>query len=117
MNDMEDSESGSMAAPEGKFKVTARRWWIATFRVLNRVTDIVEADWAIIKREGDLFGGAFIFLLGLLNMQSGKYCDGNAADYLACTRPTTYYYYNGFEIFLIIVGIFLILLWFQKRRS
>jgi hypothetical protein len=52
-----------------------------------------------------------------LNLQSGKYCDGNAADYLACTRPTTYYYYNGFEIFLIIAGIFLILLWFQKEEN
>ena len=102
---------------ESGFKVLARRWWIATFRVLDRVTDIVEADWEIIKREGDLFGGAFILLLGALNVQSGKYCDGNASDYLSCTRPTTYYYYNGLEIALIIIGVFLILLWFQKRKA
>ena len=117
MNDMEDTQDGSAVVHESHFKIILRRWWIATFRVLDRVTDIVEADWHIIKREGDLFGGTFIFLIGALNVQSGKYCDGNTADYLSCTRPTTYYYYNGLEIAIIIVGVFLILLWFQKRKA
>ena len=117
MNDMEETESGSERAPENRFKVIARRLWIATFNMFDRIMDVVEADWKIIKREGDLFGGTFLLLLGLLNIESGKYCDGNTADYLSCTRPTTYYYYNGLEIALIIIGVFLILLWFQKRKQ
>jgi hypothetical protein len=114
---MEDMQEHSMSIPrESLFKVFARRAWIVSVRLLDRLTDVVEADWHIIKREGDLFAGTFIGLIGLLNVQSGKYCDGNASDYLSCTRPTTYYYYNGLEVALIIIGVFLVLLWFFKRN-
>ncbi len=108
-------ESGAHARSESSFKVIARRAWINTFRFFDHLLDVVEADWEIIRREGDLFAGAFIGLVGLLNVESGKYCDGNSADYLSCTRPTTYYYYNGLEVALIIIGVFLILLWWTKR--
>ena len=113
---MDEMIEGSVRrSSESIFKRLARAIWVGFFVVADAVMDIIERDWHIIKREGDLFGGAFILLLGALNVQSGKYCDGNAADYLSCTRPTTYYYYNGLEVALIIIGVFLILLWFQKR--
>jgi hypothetical protein len=78
--------------------------------------DKLEADWLIVRRESDIFLGATLFSIGLLNFHSGKYCDGNAADYLSCTRPVTYYYYTWIEIGLVILGVYLILLWFLQRE-
>ena len=93
----------------------ARRAWLISFRFLDRLMDIVENDWSVVRREGNLFFGASLILLGLLNFQSNKYCDGNGASYLSCTQPTTYYYYGALEITLIIIGTFFVLLWFAKR--
>jgi hypothetical protein len=70
----------------------------------------------IIQREIDIFLGTAMVLVGLLNFHSGKYCDGNTADYLSCTRPNTYYYFTGFDIVLVVLGAFLILIWFLKNR-
>jgi hypothetical protein len=88
-------------------------WILSTF---DHVMDALEVDWKIIKQQSDLFLGALLFLLGLLDFHSGKYCDGNTADYLSCTRPVTYYYYTWLEMILIILGVTLILLWFMKRN-
>jgi len=88
------------------------QWIIATF---DRLMDALEYDWVIIRREYDIFLGALLFLTGLLDFHSGKYCDGNTADYLSCTRPVTFYYYTWLEIILIILGVGFILLWFMKR--
>jgi hypothetical protein len=89
-------------------------WFLIVF---DRTMDTLEEDWAIVRQQSDLFLGALLFLLGLLDFHSGKYCDGNTADYLSCTRPVTYYYYTWLEIILIILGVILILLWFMKRGS
>lgn len=71
----------------------------------------------IMRREGNLFFGAFFFLLGFFNWSSGKYCDGNTADYLSCTRPATYYYYGWFEISLIVLGVSLVLVWLVQNSK
>jgi hypothetical protein len=88
-------------------------WTVSTF---DRAVDALEEDWAIIRAQSDLFLGMLLFLVGLLDFHSGKYCDGNTADYLSCTRPVTYYYYTWLEMILIILGITFILLWFMKRN-
>jgi len=72
---------------------------------------------AVMYREAGLFLGAGLVLGGILNWSSGKYCDGNTADYLSCTNPTTYYYYGGVEVALVIAGVFLLLLWWLRRRA
>lgn len=71
----------------------------------------------LIAREADLFLGNALLLIGLLNFESDKYCDGNTADYLSCTRPSTYYYFDWLDILLIVVGSTLVLAWLLKRRS
>lgn len=106
---------GYQHAPQGKvarFRHSSWRWMGETF---DKVVDALEYDWAIIRRELDIFLGALLFLIGVLDFHSGKYCDGNTADYLSCTRPVTYYYYTWLEMILIIVGVTFILLWFMKR--
>lgn len=118
----EDTEGESIGgstgdARESRLKRVARRAWLATFHWLDHLMDLAEDNWDIIRREADLFFGAALVLLGLFNFQSGKYCDGNAADYLSCTSPTTYYYYGALEIALILIGVFFILLWFFKRAQ
>jgi len=82
----------------------------------DRALEIFGQDISIIKREGDLFFGVLLTTIGIFHFRSDKFCDGNSVDYLSCTRPTSYHYYGGLEIFLIVVGSFFILLWFLKRR-
>jgi len=90
--------------------------WSGFLGIFDRVMDGLEEDWKIVRHESDLFLGMLLFLLGLLDFHSGKYCDGNTADYLSCTRPVTYYYYTWLEMILIILGVTFILLWFMKRK-
>ncbi len=117
---MEDTDGESMGesmagARESMLKRVARRAWLATFHWLDHAMDLAEDNWDVMRGEADLFFGSALVLLGLFNFQSGKYCDGNAADYLSCTSPTTYYYYGALEIALILIGVFFMLLWFFKR--
>lgn len=76
----------------------------------------IRANLRIVAREVDIFVGTAFFVVGMLGIESDKYCDGNTADYLSCTRPSTYYYYSWFDITLVILGIFLIIIWFLKKR-
>lgn len=71
---------------------------------------------AAVVREFDLFLGNALILIGLLSFESDKYCDGNTADYLSCTRPSTYYYFDYLDIALIILGSTLVIAWFLKQR-
>lgn len=68
-------------------------------------------------RELGLFLGLGALLMGLLNFESDRYCDGNTSQYLSCTRPSTYYYFDTLDIALIIFGVFAITLWLLKRRG
>lgn len=71
----------------------------------------------LILREIDLFFGAALLAIGFFSFESDKFCDGNTADYLSCTRPSTFYYFDALDIFCIVVGIFFILLWVLKSRE
>lgn len=71
----------------------------------------------ILLRETEIFLGSALILIGFLGFESDKYCDGNTADYLSCTRPTTYYFFSALDITLIVVGVFFILFWFFKRHT
>lgn len=67
--------------------------------------------------ETELFIGTALLAVGLLSFESDKYCDGNTADYLSCTRPSTYYYFDWLDVTLIVLGIFFILIWFLNKRE
>ncbi len=104
---------------EGKkrsVKGIAHTTWITVEYLSVRVAEALGVNVRIMREEADLFVGATLTLLGLLNWSSSKYCDGNTADYLSCTRPTTYYYYGWFEIALVILGTLLVLVLFVKNR-
>src|SRR5262245_11313036 len=92
-----------------------RRWaWIAWLLVLftiNKLIDAAQVYYAVIRREIELFVGVAFSLIVAFGFNSARFCDGNTADYLSCTRPTAYHYYGGFDIFMIVVGVFFILLW------
>ncbi len=70
-----------------------------------------------IVREFELFFGTALLLVGFLGFESDKYCDGNTADYLSCTRPATYYYFDTLDTVLIVLGVFFILLWCVRVRE
>lgn len=70
----------------------------------------------IIGREFDLFFGTALTIVGTLGFESDKYCDGNTADYLSCTRPSTYYYFDSLDVALVVIGVFFILFWIIKRK-
>jgi hypothetical protein len=67
--------------------------------------------------EFELFLGTALALIGVLGFESGKYCDGNTADYLSCTHPTTYYYFNVVDIALVVLGACLVLVWVLNRTQ
>jgi len=71
----------------------------------------------IIKRNFGLFLGMALFMIGLFGFESGKYCDGNSADYLSCTRPSTFYFYDPLHIAFLVAGAVLVAVWFLRRRS
>jgi hypothetical protein len=94
--------------------------WLITEHLFDLFLDALGGYGRIMRRESELFFGMGLVLIGFLNFQNGKNCDGNSADYLACTRPSTFYYYSWVEITLIVLGTFLILLWLlrlQERRT
>jgi hypothetical protein len=110
MNDGQD------LAHEGKFARVRKNAWQVLLSTGDDFLDWLADRLHIIIHEKDLFLGTLLFLLGLLNFHSGKYCDGNTADYLSCTRPVTYYYYSWLEVVLVIFGVFMIMLWFLRRE-
>jgi len=102
--------------PNGSSKFTGIKrfaWvsWLVLLYGADRIIDLSHDHALRIRREWELFLGVLLVLVGLLNFENGKNCDGNTADYLSCTRPSTYYYFNGFEIAAIIIGVFLVTLW------
>lgn len=64
-----------------------------------------------------LFIGAVVVVIGLLSFESERYCDGTAATHAACTRPSTYYYFEPWTIAMITLGCVLLLLWWVRRRA
>ncbi len=67
--------------------------------------------------ETELFLGAALLAIGTFGFESDKYCDGNTADYLSCTRPSTFYYYDWLDVTLIVLGIFFVLVWVLRNRE
>lgn len=68
-----------------------------------------------IVREPALFLGAGLLLVGLMSFEVGRYCDGNTAQYLSCTRSAAYYYYDALDRTLVVLGAILLLGWFVRR--
>jgi hypothetical protein len=81
----------------------------------DELIDAIIDSARVVQSEGRLFLGSVCTVIGLMNFRNGKYCDGNSVDYLSCTRPVAYYYYSGFEIVLVVLGVTLMLVWFLKR--
>jgi len=71
----------------------------------------IRKDMVIIQHAPTLFLGVALTIYGLLSFKSDRYCDGNLADYYSCTRPSTYYYYDGTSITFAILGVFLVIIW------
>ena len=80
------------------------------------VKDVIAVEMDEILRHARLFTGLALTVVGLLSFTSDRYCDGNASSYYACTRPATYYFYPWWAILLIVLGSFLIVLWFLRRQ-
>ena len=89
--------------------------WLLVDYSFNSFVDAIGAYIGIMRREASLFWGSAFVIFGLLSFQSDKFCDGNTADYLSCTRPTAYHFYGTFDKMLIVVGVFLVLIWLLRR--
>lgn len=85
--------------------------------LVHTATESLQKNLALLIHEFDLFLGVFLFILGFFGFESDKYCDGNTADYLSCTRPTTYYFFDSLDMALITLGAFFILFWALKRKK
>ena len=114
--EMRNEMTGRPIARRGILRRYITIAWLTLQYLFDKLMDFGEKDFAIIKQEGELFFGTALTLIGVFSFQNGKNCDGNTADYLSCTRPSTFYYYGAFEILLIVVGVFFIMLWFLRSR-
>ncbi len=91
--------------------------WLFLQYLFNRALDALARDLVILQREADLFLGATLSLVGLLGFESARYCDGNLNDYISCTRPATYYYFDKLDVTLLVLGIFFIFVWYFKHKE
>ena len=114
---MEHTESGVEQTPQrtGIVRPVFRLWSFIEF-LFDTAYDATEVNLRVMWKEIDLFLGVALFLVGLFGFSSGRFCDGNVGDYFTCTRPTSYHYYDGIHITLIVLGAFFVLLWLEKRR-
>jgi hypothetical protein len=100
-----------------RIKWIGRVVWLTLEHLFNLFADVLEEHIRIARREAQLFLGIALIMAGILHFQNGKNCDGNTADYLACTHPSTYYYYGWVEITFVIVGAFCLTFWLLRRRT
>jgi hypothetical protein len=91
--------------------------WIIADYLFDTAIEMLQGNATVVRREIQLFLGSALIIVGFFGFESGKYCDGNTADYLSCTRPSTYYYYDYIDLTCLILGVTLVLLWNLKRRS
>ncbi len=101
----------------GSVKTAVRFMTLLVHYLFDRLVSATTANTLIILREIDLFIGTAFLAVGLFSFESDKFCDGNTADYLSCTRPSTFYYFDSLDLFLIVAGLFFILLWWLKGRD
>ena len=103
-----------------------KRMWIITkyvgqsllvwfWRMFDAVWDMFAREWALLSGEGRLYLGAAFFIVGLFSWKADKYCDGNTAEYFACTHPVPYYYYPWWAITLVVVGALLLIGWRRRK--
>jgi hypothetical protein len=109
--------NSSRAVFTKRIKWAGRIAWLTLEHIFNIVADVLEEHVHVLRREVQLFSGMAFIMAGVLHFQNGKNCDGNTADYLACTHPSTYYYYGWVEITLVIVGAFLLTFWLLRRQT
>ena len=116
-----ENEHAHSAHPTFQKKIQRGVWigWRFVVFCLEYVADGLIEGYEVMRKEAGLFWGVLFIITGLFGFRSGRYCDGNTADYLSCTRPAAYYYYDTLHIILLVIGIFLIMIWFlkQNRRS
>ncbi len=84
-------------------------------RAVDSLFDFVSRALSTIARDMGLFVGVALTLIGFLSFQADKFCDGNTADYLSCTRPSTFYFYSPLAITIIVLGVFFILIWMRRN--
>ncbi len=76
---------------------------------------LVSDQFGALLREPALFLGAILLILGLMSFEVGRYCDGNTAQYLSCTRSAAYYYYDTLDRTIAVIGAFFLLGWYVRR--
>ena len=113
---MDEHHTAHAITPAMRAKRIARIIWLSIVYFFDVLADAIIERAAIMRVEVDLFLGTSLAVLGILSFQTGKYCDGNTADYLSCTRPATYYYYSPVSIIAVVIGISLVLVWVVRRK-
>lgn len=115
---MEEAQIQTGRVPLGlKLKRAVRMVWLVIERLFDILMDALVEYAHIIWREMEVFFGSALLLVGVFGFQNGKNCDGNTADYISCTNPSTFYYYDWLQIAVIVIGVFFIMLWFFKLRN
>lgn len=117
MNETQNNTtSGFLALMWRRVKSVGSAVWLIILYIFDRTLDALARDVIIVQREADVFFGTFLLLVGLFGFESGRYCDGNVGDYISCTRPATFYYFDTLDIVLVVLGVFFVLFWYFKHE-
>jgi hypothetical protein len=90
---------------------SARLLW----QILDAGVFLVSREFAVLRREGRLALGVILTLVGVLNFQAEKFCDGNTALYNACARPVVYYMYPWWAILFVVLGALLFVGYWKRK--
>lgn len=74
------------------------------------------SDFAYVVHHARLFVGVALVFVGLLSFSSDRYCANTSSSHFACAEPSVYYFYSGWMIASVIVGSFLVLLWWLRQK-
>lgn len=90
--------------------------WLVLAYFFDAFVDSLADTLHIVWKEFQLFLGTALALIGFFSFEADKFCDGNTADYLSCTRPSTFYYFDALDKVLIVLGVVLVMVWWVRRK-
>jgi O-antigen/teichoic acid export membrane protein len=85
-------------------------------RIFTRVVRELYVDTRMVVEARYVFFGTALFLVGFFSFASDRYCDGTATTYVACTNPSTFYYYPWWAVGMMVVGAMSLWIWYFRRE-
>ena len=84
--------------------------------VVKQLSTIAHEYLRLLRLNFRLCMGLALSIGGLLNFSVGRHCDETSSEFFTCTNPSSFYYYSGFTIVVVVIGVWLITFWMLQRK-